>query len=90
MRHVITNIFSNSMYFFEIELLLKERLGHDLGFLLLSFIKEDPKPHIWTMLVLEPSPWDWSKWTPMQASTFPSLLLEPISFPDPLNLKLKG
>ena len=56
MRHVITNIFSNSMYFFEIELLLKERLGHDLGYLLLSFIKEDPKPHIWSMLVLEPSP----------------------------------
>ena len=58
MRHVITNIFSNSMYFFEVELLIKERLGNDLGFLLLSFIKEDPKPHIWPMLVLEPSPWD--------------------------------
>ena len=58
MRHVITNIFSNSMYFFEVEQLINERLGKDLGYLLLSFIKEDPQPHIWSMLVLEPSPWD--------------------------------
>ena len=45
------------MYYFEVELLINERLGKDLGALLLSFVKEDPKPHIWSIMVL-PSPWD--------------------------------
>ena len=58
MKHYLTNIFSNAMYFFEVELLINERLGKDLGALLLSFIKEDPKPHIWPLLVLETSAWD--------------------------------
>ena len=53
----LTNIFGHTMYYFEVELLVNERLGKDLGALLLSFIKEDPKPHIWPMR-LEPSPWD--------------------------------
>jgi hypothetical protein len=57
MKHFISNVFSHAMYYFEVELLINERLGKDLGALLLSFVKEDPKPHIWSIMVL-PSPWD--------------------------------
>ena len=37
---------------------LRKPRESDLGALLLSFVKEDPKPHIWPLLVLETSPWD--------------------------------
>ena len=50
-------VFQKEMYYFEIELLVDEKLGKDLGQLLMSFLKEDPKPWCWpieTML----SPWD--------------------------------
>ena len=57
MKHFISNVFSHAMYYFEVELLINERLGKDLGALLLSFVKEDPKPHIWSLMVV-PSPWD--------------------------------
>jgi len=45
------------MYYFEIELLVDEKLGKDLGQLLMSFLKEDPKPWVWP---IEPmlNPWD--------------------------------
>ena len=46
------------MYFFEIENLAKERLGNDLGALLMSFLKEDPKPWSWEFCTPQPSPWD--------------------------------
>ena len=45
------------MYYFEVELLVNERLGRDLGLLLMSFLKEDPKPWCWPILP-QPSPWD--------------------------------
>jgi len=45
------------MYFFEIENLAKERLGNDLGALLMSFLKEDPQPY-WEFCIPQPSPWD--------------------------------
>lgn len=45
------------IYYFEIELLLKERLGRDLGNLIMSFLKEDPKPWCWPISP-QPSPWD--------------------------------
>ena len=45
------------MYFFEIEMLANERLGRDLGTLLMSFLKEDPKPWCWPIDPLL-SPWD--------------------------------
>ena len=47
----------NMIYYFEIELLLKERLGRDLGNLIMSFLKEDPKPWCWPISP-QPSPWD--------------------------------
>jgi hypothetical protein len=48
------------MYLFELELLLHEKLGKDLGGLLMSFLKEDPKPFAWEWVVERPpsSPWD--------------------------------
>jgi len=46
------------MYFFEIENLAKERLGNDLGALLMSFLKEDPEPWSWEISDPLPSPWD--------------------------------
>ena len=46
------------MYFFELELLAEERLGRDLGKLLVSFLKEDPKPFIWELPRPPSSPWD--------------------------------
>ena len=47
----------HAMYYFEIELLVDEKLGKDLGQLLMSFLKEDPKPWVWP---IEPmlNPWD--------------------------------
>ena len=45
------------MYFFEIEMLAKEKLGHDLGTLLMSFLKEDPKPWSWPVERPLLSPW---------------------------------
>ena len=46
------------MYYFLIELLGKERLGRDLGLLLMSFLKEDPKPWCWPIDVPLMSPWN--------------------------------
>jgi hypothetical protein len=48
----------NWLYFSEVEALLIERIGTDLGWLLLSFVKEDPKPHYWVVEDPTPSPWD--------------------------------
>ena len=45
------------MYYFEIEMLANERLGRDLGNLLMSFLKEDPKPWCWPIDVPLLSPW---------------------------------
>ena len=45
------------MYYFELEMLLNERMGRDLGKLLMSFLKEDPKPWRWPISP-RPSPWD--------------------------------
>ena len=45
------------MYYFELEMLLNERMGRDLGKLLMSFLKEDPKPWCWPISP-QPSPWD--------------------------------
>ena len=49
--------FEELMYYFEIEMLLKERMGRDLGTLLLSFIKQDPVPWEWP-ISLPLSPWN--------------------------------
>ena len=48
---------NHAMYYFEVELLVDEKLGKDLGKLLMSFLKENPKPWVWH---IEPvlSPWD--------------------------------
>ena len=46
------------MYYFVIELLVKERMGRDLGLLLMSFLKEDPKPWCWPIHVPLMSPWN--------------------------------
>ena len=47
------------MYYFEVESLVTERLGRDLGNLLMSFLKEDPKPWCWPHVPRCPlSPWD--------------------------------
>ena len=49
------------MYYFEVELLVNERLGRDLGNLLMSFLKEDPKPWCWPIdgpASVVSSPWD--------------------------------
>ena len=49
--------FVHFMYYFEVELLVDERLGKDLGKLLMSFLKEDPKPWCWP--IYRPiDPWD--------------------------------
>ena len=45
-------------YSFEVELMLNKRLGRDLGTLLMSFLKEDPKPWSWPIEVPLMSPWD--------------------------------
>ena len=47
MKLTFQNAFQTLMFYFEVELLLKQRLGGDLGKLLLSFLKEDPKPWHW-------------------------------------------
>ena len=47
------------MYYFELELLVHEKLGRDVGGLLMSFLKEDPKPFQWDIERPMPSsPWD--------------------------------
>ena len=46
------------MYLFELELLLREKLGTDLGRLLMGFLKEDPKPFLWQVERPVMSPWD--------------------------------
>ena len=46
------------MYHYEIEMLAHEKLGRDLGNLLLSFLKEDPKPWVWPIVLPLLSPWD--------------------------------
>ena len=50
--------FQEAMYYFEVELLVNERLGKDLGTLLMSFLKEDPKPWCWPVSRPLLSPWD--------------------------------
>ena len=45
------------MHYFEIEMLVHERMGRDLGTLLLSFLKEAPTPWCWP-IAPQPSPWD--------------------------------
>ena len=45
------------MYYFEVEILVQEKLGKDLGKLLLEFIREDPLPWIWPERPLL-SPWE--------------------------------
>ena len=45
------------MYEFEVEMLVNERMGRDLGTLLMSFLKEDPKPWCWSVDVPLMSPW---------------------------------
>ena len=45
------------MYYFEIMRLAQQLLGKDLGSLLVSFLKEDPKPWCWP-IEPQPSPWD--------------------------------
>ena len=45
------------MYYFELKSLVYEKMGRDLGSLVLGFLKEDPVPWCWDV---EPqiSPWD--------------------------------
>ena len=57
MKLTFQKAFQTLMFYFEVELLLKQRLGGDLGKLLLSFLKEDPKPWHWP-ITPQPSPWD--------------------------------
>ena len=57
MKLTFQKAFQTLMFYFEIELLLKQRLGGDLGKLLLSFLKEDPMPWHWPINP-QPSPWD--------------------------------
>ena len=54
---IFKQAFDELMYYFEIELLLRERMGRDLGNLVLSFIKLDPVPWEWP-ISLPLSPWD--------------------------------
>ena len=46
------------MYFFEVEILLNERIGRDCASLVMSYVKEDPVPMEWPIDETEPSPWD--------------------------------
>ena len=57
MRLVFQRGLRDLMYYFEVELLVNEKLGRDLGRLLLDFIREDPKPWIWPERPLL-SPWE--------------------------------
>jgi hypothetical protein len=45
------------MYMFEVELLLKEKIGKDLKNIVFSFLRQDPEPFVW-LTVPVPSPWD--------------------------------
>ena len=45
------------MYYFLTKHLLDEKFGRDLSILMMSFLKEDPKPWI-LPIVPQPSPWD--------------------------------
>lgn len=53
----LRDLIEDSMYYFEVELLVNERVGKDVGLLLMSFLKEDPKPWCWP-IEPQPSPWD--------------------------------
>jgi len=57
MKLTFQKAFKTLMYDFEIELLLNERLGKDLGKLLFSFLKEAPVPWCWP-ITPQLSPWD--------------------------------
>ena len=46
------------MYIFELELLVREKLGKDVGNLLMSFLKEDPQPFLWQFECCPSNPWD--------------------------------
>ena len=45
------------MYRFEVALLVEEKLGPDLGGIVMMFLKEDPVPYVWHVEET-PSPWD--------------------------------
>ena len=57
MKLVFQRAVVDMMYYFEVELMLDERLPKVLRCLVLSFLKEDPKPWYWP-IVPQPSPWD--------------------------------
>ena len=60
MKLVFEKGFRALMYLFELEMLLREKLGKDLGGLLMSFLKEDPQPFLWEWVDERPlsSPWE--------------------------------
>ena len=57
MKLVFGKAIENLMFFFEVEMLLRERLPRDLATLIMSFLKEDPRPWCWP-IEPQPSPWD--------------------------------
>ena len=59
MKLLFQSGFENLMYVFEVKMLACEKLGNDLGNLLMSFLKEDPVPWCWGFDEDVPrSPWD--------------------------------
>lgn len=48
---------SNYLYEFRVQLLLVRRVGQDLGGLLFSFLREEPKPTVWATLTTPYSAW---------------------------------
>ena len=58
MRTTFENGFRHLTYLFQLELTLHEKFGRDLGALLLSFLKEEPRPFIWEVPRPVPCPWD--------------------------------
>ena len=57
MKLLFSKSLGELMYSFEVLMLLKEKLGKDLGCLLYEFIKEAPEPWVWP-IEPAPSPWD--------------------------------
>ena len=47
MRTLFTKLFNELMLLFEVQMLLDEKFGRDLGGLVMSFFKEDPAPFEW-------------------------------------------
>ena len=54
------------MYRFEVALLVEEKLGPDLGGIVMMFLKEAPTPYVWHVEET-PSPWDPLIWCDPQA-----------------------